>query len=309
MTVNWPEGEWYMASDTPDDLTAYRKTRMLTKGQTRFQQYEIFENPLLGRALVVDGILQSAERDEFIYHEAIVHPPLMAHPEPRQVAILGGGEGATLREVIKHECVHRVVMVDLDAELVGVCRQWLPTFHAGAFDDPRVELVYEDARAWLTRQPDQSFDAILMDITDPLAEGPAVFLFTREMFELIRVKLTPQGVMNIQSGSGGGDSRLISHLYHTLGAVFPRVLPYAAFIASFEDLLGFNLAGGESLAWPSQETVTHRLEARHLKPLRWYGPGFSTSLPHLPLYLKEYIENSGRLLTDAQPFVAPPEGR
>lgn len=308
MTANWPVGDWYIAHGTPDDLTAYRKTRVLAKGRTRFQDYEIWENPFLGRALVLDGVLQSAEIDEFIYHEAIVHPPLIAHPEPRQVALLGGGEGATLREILKHQCLTRVVMVDLDAELVSLCRQWLPSFHAGAFDDPRVELVHEEARSWLARQPDRSFDAILMDITDPLAGGPAFFLFTREMFELVQAKLTSQGVTSVQSGSGGGHAKLMPLLYSTLRAVFPRVFPYLAFIASFDDQYGFQLAGGDTLVWPSAETVAQRLAARRLNRLRWYGLEFSTTLPILPPYLQDHIEKGGQILSDAHPFEDPKVG-
>ncbi|MFP3866698.1 MAG: fused MFS/spermidine synthase [Desulfobacteraceae bacterium] len=307
MSTDWPAGDWYLAQDTPDDLSAYRKTRVLAQGRTRFQEYQIWENPFLGRVLVLDGVIQSAQRDEFIYHEALVHPPLTAHPEPRQVAILGGGEGATLREVLKHNCVERVVMVDLDAEIVALCRQWLPTFHAGAFDDPRVELRHEDARGWLARQSDRSFDVILMDITDPLAEGPAVFLFTREMFELVQVKLTSSGLFSIQSGSAERAPHLIPHLYHTVGSVFPQVFPYTAFIASFDDLYGFMLAG-KSLNWPSPATVAQRLAIRQLPALRWYGPEFSTTLPLLPPYIKAHIVRAGRVCSDAHPLLAANPG-
>ena len=303
MTTDWPAGDWYLTYDTPHDLSAYRKTRGLAQGRTEFQEYEIWENPVLGRVLVLDGVIQSAERDEFIYHEALVHPALTAHPQPRQVAILGGGEGATLREVLKHDCVSRVVMVDLDAEIVALCRQWLPTFHAGAFDDHRVELRHEDARAWLARQPDHSLDVILMDITDPLAGGPAIFLFTKEMFELIQVKLTKPGLFSIQSGSAERTPRLIPHLYRTIGSVFPQVFPYTAFIASFDDLYGFILAGGDTLEWPSPATVAQRLATRHLPPLRWYGPEFSATLPWLPPYIKAHIERAGQLCTDAHPIL------
>ncbi|OPX20686.1 MAG: hypothetical protein BZ151_02475 [Desulfobacca sp. 4484_104] len=305
MTTAWPDGDWYLAQDSPDDCSAYRKTRVLAQGRTQFQDYEIWENPFMGRVLVLDGVIQSAERDEFIYHEALVHPALIAHPRPRQVAILGGGEGATLREVLKHDCVNRVVMVDLDAEIVALCRQWLPSFHAGAFDDPRVEVRHEDARAWLAQQPDQSFDAILVDITDPLAGGPAVYLFTQEMFELIKVKLGRLGLFSVQSGSAERAPHFIPHLYRTIGAVFPQVFPYAAFIASFDDLYGFILAGDHTLEWPAPATVAQRLTSRRVPPLSWYGPEFSATLPFLPPYMKKIIEQGGRVCRDAQPFKIP----
>lgn len=291
-----------MAYDSPDDFTAYRITRILAKGRTAFQEYEIWESPVLGRTLVLDGVIQSAQRDEFIYHEALVQPSLIAHPEPRQVAILGGGEGATLREVLKHRCVTRVVMVDLDAEIVALCRQWLPTFHAGAFDDPRVELIHADARQWLAQQPEHSFDVILIDVTDPLTGGPAIFLFTLEMFELVRARLTDRGVISVQSGSAGRNPKLIPHLHRTLAAAFPQVYPYVAFIPSFDDAYGFTLAGGDSLRWPDRDTVATRLSARQVSGLRWYSAEFSTTLSIHPPYFQEIIASSGSILRDAHPF-------
>jgi spermidine synthase len=135
--TTWPEGDWFVDQDSPGDLVAVRREEVLAAGRTPFQEYEIFVSSLWGMALILDGRLQSAELDEFVYHEALVHPALVAHPDPRRVLVMGGGEGATLREVLRHRPVSRAVMVDLDGELVEVCRRHLPSFHEGAFDDPR----------------------------------------------------------------------------------------------------------------------------------------------------------------------------
>jgi spermidine synthase len=306
---DWPSGDWFLDRGSPADLIAYEKKQVLVQGKTKFQEYEIFLSSLYGHVLVLDDRLQSAQADEAIYHEAMVHPAMVSHPDPRRVLILGGGEGATLREVLRHGTVSRAVMVDIDEELVQVCWKWLPTYHAGAFEDPRTELVFADGRAWLEEQPDESFDVALLDLPEPLEEGPALVLFTREMYNLVRCKLTPQGLMAVQSGSAGLHGRMMSDINWTLSAVFPRVMAYAAFVPSFMDLYGFHLAGGNKFIWPSTQEAAVRLKARGVTSFQWFGPEFSASLPLLPGYLQERLKNEGRVLTDAEPFGPRPGER
>jgi spermidine synthase len=299
---DWPGPEWYLDLTNRFELTGFRRDRVLVAGRTEFQAFEIFENRLWGRMLILDERLQSAEADEFIYHEALVQPAMLAHPEPQRVLVMGGGEGATLREVLRHPGVTRAVMVDIDGELVGLCREWLPSFHAGAFDDPRTELVFADGRGWLAAQPDRDLDVIILDLPEPLEEGPALKLFTREMYELARSKLAPGGVVAVQSGSAGIHGHLMADLHVTLGAVFPRVLAYTAFVPSFMDLYGFHLAGDQDLAWPEAAAAAARLRDRGLTSLRWLGSEFIASLPYLPVYLQASLRREGRVLNDARPF-------
>jgi spermidine synthase len=299
---SWPPGDWYVDASNHYDLTGFLREKVLVTGKTRFQEYEIFENRLWGRLLILDGRLQSAEQDEFIYHEALVHPALLAHPGPRRVLVLGGGEGATLREVLRHPGVERAVMVDIDEELVILCREWLPTFHAGALEDPRVELVFADGRAWLAAEPEAVFEVIILDLPEPLEEGPALKLFTREMYGLIRSKLAPGGLVAVQSGSAGLGGRLMPDLHATLRAVFPQVMAYTAFVPSFMDLYGFHLAGMAESFWPQADELEARFRQRRLSSLRWLGPEFAAALPQLPVYLSNRLEQEGRVLTDAAPF-------
>jgi len=222
---------------------------------------------------------------------------------------MGGGEGATLREVLRHPNVARAVMVDLDRKLVAVCKKWLPTFHEGAFEDPRTEMVFAEGRSWLAAQPDGSFEVIILDLPEPLEEGPALLLFTREMYALVQSKLAPGGLAALQSGSAGPWGRLMPDLDCTLRAVFPQVMPYTAFVPSFMDLYGFHLAGSEEFAWPTASMVAARLHSRQMSALRWLGPEMATGLPRLPVYLKKRLSEEGRVLTDASPFgAAPGEG-
>lgn len=305
----WPPGDWLLDQDSPVDFLAVKKERVLAAGKTPFQAYEIFENVQWGRTLMLDGRLQSAEVDEFVYHEALVHPALVGHPDPRRVLVLGGGEGATLREVLRHPQVSRAVMVDIDGDLVEVCRRWLPSFHQGAFDDPRTTLVAADGRAWLEDQPDGSFDVIVVDLPEPLEAGPASLLFTREMYRLARRKLGPGGLMSVQSGSGNIFGRLVADLNCTLRAVFPEVWAYTAFVTGFMDLYSFHVAGREGSVWPGASQIEARLAARGVTGLRWYEAEFGAALPHLPRYLADRLAREGRVLTDAKPYESHHGGR
>jgi spermidine synthase len=307
--THWPAGNWFLDQDSPTDLVAVKRDEVLATGKTSFQEYEIFVSALWGKALILDGRLQCAELDEFVYHEALVHPAMVAHPNPRRVLVMGGGEGATLREVLRHPQVAQAVMVDIDQELVEVCRSLLPTFHRGAFDDPRTSLVFADGRAWLVDQPDASVDVIILDLPEPLEEGPASLLFTREMYELVLRKLSPGGLAAVQSGSGSMHGRLMADINCTLRAVFPEVSAYTAFVTSFMDLYGFHVAGGRDFVWPRASQVETCLASRGITDLGWYEPGFAASLPQLPRYLKERLARKGRVLTDAEPYKSHTEGR
>src|SRR4051794_33786989 len=173
-------------------------TQVVLRQQTQFQLLEIVDTLSHGRALYLDNKIQSAELDEFIYHEALVHPALILAGTPRRVFVAGGGEGATLREVLRYPSVERVVMVDIDAEAVQACRTHLRAWHQGAYDDPRVELVHADARQALAESAEQ-FDAIVVDITDPLTDGPSYRLFTREFYSLVAERLAPHGALAVQA--------------------------------------------------------------------------------------------------------------
>jgi spermidine synthase len=299
---SWPAGRWFIEHGSADDLCAFRCVEILAEGRTQFQEYAIIVSPVLGKALILDGVLQSAQSDEFIYHEALVQPALCSHDAPQRVAVLGGGEGATIREVLRHATVQTVFMIDLDAELVELCRRLLPEFAAGAWDEPRLQVLHTDGRAWLAAQPDASLDVIIMDITDPLEGGPAYFLFTREMFGLAQRKLRAGGVMSIQAGSAGQAIRLLPHLHRTLRTVFPQVIPYTAYIPSFNDQYGFMMAGGTACRWPTPERVSRILAERGVNSFRWFEPDFALAPPLLPSYLRQLLAREGQILTDAQPF-------
>ena len=190
--------EWYEEAYHPHWRQRFEVRGYVYRGRTEFQEALIFESPLFGRVLVLDGIVQTTERDEFIYHEMITHVALMAHGAVRDVLIIGGGDGGTLEEVLKHQGVARATMVELDPGVVDLARAHLPGIHRGAFDDPRSELIFDDGVRFVADTA-QLFDVIIVDSTDPF--GPGEVLFTESFYTDCRAKLRPGGIVVAQSGN------------------------------------------------------------------------------------------------------------
>ncbi len=274
------------------------------KIQTRYQALEIADTVAYGRCLFLDEKIQSGLADEFIYHEALVHPAMVTHPAPRRVFIAGGGEGATAREVLRHRTVESVVMVDIDQEAVATCRAQLVDFHQGAFDDPRLALVHADARAELEKS-DASFDVVVVDVTDPLAGGPSYRIFTREFYQLARQRLRPGGLIAVQAESGDCGV-LVGHaaIVSTLGSVFGRAEGYRAHVPSFGETWGFAVAGDDAL--PSSlvpDAVDRTLSERGCAGLRFYDGITHRGLFSQDRYYRAALAESAVVIDDDHPLV------
>jgi spermidine synthase len=277
--------EWFYDHVSPDMVQLHRIRETVYSGKTEFQSVEIIELSSFGRSLVLDGKIQSSEADEFIYHEALVHPAMITHPQPERVFIAGGGEGATLREVLTYPSVKRVVMVDVDKEVIDICRNFLPSLHQGSFDDSRLELHYADARKHLKQKQDK-FDVIILDLPEPIEEGPAYLLHTKQFYELIRRRLTSQGI-----------------------AVFPLVFPYRTEVPSYGGMWGFVFASQRlNPLHLTADEVNHRISARTKRSLRFYDGLTHHGMFLLPKCLRGAIDREKRVITDKKPlFVHQPE--
>ncbi|MDP6343107.1 MAG: polyamine aminopropyltransferase [Alphaproteobacteria bacterium] len=173
-----------------------RIDRLIHQGRTEFQSVMVIENEALGRVLILDGIVQTTEADEFVYHEMLAHVPLFAIEAPSEVLIIGGGDGGCLEEVLKHP-IERATMIELDAGVVALAREHLSKICGGAFDDPRTELRFEDGARFVA-ETERRFDAIIIDSTDP--QGPGEVLFSREFYADCRRRLTERGILVTQNG-------------------------------------------------------------------------------------------------------------
>jgi spermidine synthase len=296
--------KWFFETTTPVEGHFHAVTRQLFSLQTRFQQMEILETAHYGKALVLDGRLQSTVADDFIYHESLVHPALILHPAPRTALVIGGGEGATLREVLRHRTIGKAVMVDIDQAVVEACREHLPEMHGNAFTDPRTELRHEDARAYL-QTTSERFDVAIVDLTEPLEEGPACLLFTREFYQLLSDRLTPHGTLALQAGMTKlGELDFYAAMNRTLQAVFPFVGPYQSFIPCFGTPWGFAVCGKRDDPTALTTAVIDQRVAERVKgPMRFYDGLAHQHMLSLPVFLRKVIADSRRVITDAEPLI------
>lgn len=250
---------------------------VLYDGVSAYQHIQVAVSPLFGRMLILDGAVQTTERDEHVYHEMLVHFPLLTHPDPRRVLIIGGGDGGTLEEVLKHH-VEQATMVEIDRAVVDVSRTYLPGIAGGAFDDPRARLLIADGIAFVRETADR-FDAILVDSTDP--KGPGLALFSEEFFAMCARVLTAEGILSMQSGSLFYQRDLLDRVQHHLSAVFPLVIPYWAAVPAYPGTLWtFTLASQQAdPRGVDRGTIAHRIEGFGL---RYYSPDVHHAALFLP---------------------------
>ncbi|WP_034912360.1 polyamine aminopropyltransferase [Erwinia sp. 9145] len=262
---------------------------ILYREKTGHQDLVIFENAAFGRVMALDGVVQTTERDEFIYHEMMTHVPLLAHGDAKRVLIIGGGDGAMLREVSRHKNVEQITMVEIDAGVVTFCKQYLPNHSAGAYDDPRFTLVIDDGVNFVSHC-DEKFDVIISDCTDPV--GPGESLFTSEFYEGCRRCLNENGIFVAQNGVCflQQDEAIGSH--RKLGHYFSDVSFYQAAIPTY-------YGGIMTFAWASDNpalrqtdiaTLQARFTAANLT-CRYYNPAIHNGSFALPQYLLNALAN------------------
>ncbi len=208
--------------------------RTLWKGHSRWQRIEVAESRELGKALILDGITQLTARGEYQYHEPMAHVTLLSHPEPEHVLVIGGGDGALVREILRHPTIRSVELVELDRDVVEFCRSRLPEVGGMALDDPRVRVRIGDGRAFAREAMagGKRYDAIFMDMTDP--SGPSLALYTREFFAIVRDLLADgSSVFAMHTESPDCRPRVFAKIYATLRAEFPRVTPFVSHVRMY----------------------------------------------------------------------------
>ena len=300
--MSTPEHKWFIEYTSPSTAHMIGVSDFVKSFKTRFQQVEIADTHFYGRCLILDGKIQSAEHDEHIYHEALVHPAMLMHPDPRRVLVIGGGEGATLREVFRHSCVEQVVMVDIDQEVVDLCREYLERWHRGSFTDPRLELIHMDARRYL-EENDRRFDVIISDIPEPVEEGPSRRLFTWQFYELVRERLFDEGILALQAGDFSL-AFLESHsaIYHTIRQVMPDVCSYHAFVPSFNTDWSFAVASrGGDLVRAGHDQIDRRIRERSI-PLRFYDGETHRGMFAIPRDIRERRDSEQVIIDDDRLF-------
>lgn len=294
---------WFKDYINPDIRMLYRIRNLLYSGQTSFQKISIIDTDTFGKCLVLDDKIQSTEADEFIYHEALVHPAMLTHPLPKKVFIAGGGEGATLREVLAHNTVEKAVMVDIDDEVVELCQRYLPSWSQNSFNDQRTEFHLADARKYL-EENDDKFDVIILDLPDPVEEGPALLLYTQEFYQLVKQRLQPDGIISVQAESADWtETENFANIVNTLASVFPTVRPYQVYIPSFSSLWGLATASQE--LDPTQlmrEEIDSRISTRISRELKSYDGLAHQAMFITPKHIKARLAKAEKIITDNNPI-------
>lgn len=256
------------------------------------------------------GVLNSAENDEFVYHESLVQPAMCAHPNPKTVFIGGGGEGATLREVLRHPSVERAVMVDIDGELCEVFKTELPQYPAGAYDDPRTTLVYDDCKRYLEDYQGPPFDVVILDLADPVEAGPAFPIWTKEYYKTCTDKMSQDGILVTQAGpfSVNQVSEICTPVAKTLGVIFPSVLTYGAHIPSFGHAWAYNIAFKMPSALDTQSpeevdaSIASHLGVQEASKLGWYDGLTHRSMFSLPRPIRVALAAETRVVSMDTPL-------
>ncbi|MGI5893229.1 MAG: polyamine aminopropyltransferase [Candidatus Merdivicinus sp.] len=281
---------WFSEMHTPNVKLSIRVDRQLYSGQSDFQRIDVFESPEFGRFLVLDGYMMLTEKDEFIYHEMIVHVPMAVHPHVRKVLVIGAGDGGVIRELCRYDDIEQIDMVEIDPQVVEVCREYLPQT-ACSLDDPRVKIYYEDGLKFI-RWCKDCYDLIIVDSTDPF--GPGEGLFTREFYGNCFKALKEDGIMVNQHESPfyEEDAIAMQKAHKRIVESFPFSRVFQAHIPTYPSghwLFGFSTKKYH----PLKDLDEKRWNDRGLK-CRYY----TTTLHKGAFYVPAYVEE---LLKDVEP--------
>ncbi len=276
---------WYTEPFDEGWRIAFRIRQTLYSSKSQYQQIDLLESETFGRILVLDGMTMLTERDECGYHEMLVHLPMFTHAEPKRVLIIGGGDGGTLREVLRHPCVEETVQVEIDSEVMEVSRRFL-TGLASGFADPRATVVVGDGIFYVGNAPDGSFDVILVDSTDPV--GPAEGLFKREFYSQCRRILKENGVVAVQSGSPLFQPGVLKQVAGIFRELFPVSRTYLSSVPAYGGPWSFTLG---SLGPDPADGLSRSLEAID-GVLSYYTPALHKAALILPRYVEEIVEGS-----------------
>jgi spermidine synthase len=250
---------------------------VLYNARSQYQEITILETEKLGRMLVIDGITMLTEWDEFAYHEMIAHVPLLVHPRPSRVLVIGGGDGGTVREVLKHPEVEIIHLCEIDEEVVAACRRYLPSL-ASSLEDPKVKIFYEDGARFVTQHPD-SYDIIIVDSTDPI--GPGQILFQREFYENLKKALSRDGIAITQCESIFLHQNVIRGVFSFAQELFPQLGYYYTLVPTYPSgVIGFFFCSLKRN--PLQDLEAARAEG--LKDLKYYTPRIHLSAFVMPRF-------------------------
>ena len=276
---------------TADTLYGFPGARRLAAVDSAWQRIEIWDTPQLGCLFTLDGRPMTSAGDEFVYHECMMHPAALAHPSPRAALVLGGGDGGAARQLLRHPRIARIVVAELDPEVVRLTGDYLPDVRGGAFDDPRVELVIGDAAQFVAATRER-FDLVVFDLTPP--DSPAAGLYTREFYAALKRAMSADALVSLHLGSPYQHAGRIGALLDGLRASFATVRPLGAFVPLYGSLWLMAVASDRlDPAATDAATLARRLAGRGIDGLRCYDARAHAALFAAPRIARDKL---GRVL-------------
>ena len=282
-----------------NDSTGFtiKATRRVGEWQTKHQKLAIYDTPHYGRILRLDGCNKTSEREEFVYHENLIHPALTAHAAPKKVLIIGGGDGGASEEALKHPSVEQVTLCEPDAEVIALAKEHFFAVHRGAFDNPKLRVVIGDGMKFI-RETHERIDLIALDLNDPM--GPAQALYSAEFFQQCRAALAPGGALVLHIGAPVARPERVAELAQRLNGIFRIVRPYTMYIPLYGAQWAMTVCSDKldpkSL---TADEIDRRIEHRKLQDLRFYNGETHEGVFALPNFIRDLV-NPPRLKQQAR---------
>ncbi len=263
-------------------------TKTLAQIQSPYQKVEVYDTEQFGKLFRLDGRMMTSEADEFFYHECMTHPAALAHPNPESILVIGGGDGGSSEELLKHPSVKRVVMAELDPVVIDVSKKWLGSIHNGAFEDERLEVKIGDGFEFV-KSTSERFDLIVLDLTDP--DTPAFHLYSEQFFRMCQRILRPGGMLTLHLGSPVYQAETVRKNTANLRKVFRHVAPMSLFVPLYGSL--WCLAVASDTIDPrtiATEVIAQRISERRIGALHYYHPALHAALFTLPVFVQEQVQ-------------------
>jgi spermidine synthase len=271
---------WFTEDQTKDLRISVRVKEVLFSGQSPFQKVAVYDTVEFGRLLALDNIIQTNIRDEYVYHEMLTHVGLNTHPNPKKVLLIGGGDGGSVREIVKHDNVEKVVHVEIDQMVIDVAKKFFPELSVG-FNDPRVEILVDDGVKHV-KENKNTYDVIMVDSPDPI--GPAVGLYGDDFYRNVHEALREDGLLVAQTESPHFNRDLIARVHATLKNIFPLVRMFWAVVPTYP--------GGAwtfTLASKKYDPLAVDMDKFPALKTKWYSPEIHRSAFVLPPYFQELV--------------------
>jgi len=264
-----------------------RAGKQIGEWQTKFQKMQIYETPHYGKLFRLDGFNMTSEKEEFVYHENLIHPALTAHAAPKKVLVIGGGDGGSSEEALKHPSVENVTMVEIDADVITVAKEHFHAVHNGVFDNPKLTVRIDDGMKFV-RDTQERFDLIALDLNDPV--GPAAALYSMEFFQQLRTALAPGGALTLHLGSPVAQPQRVADLAQRLNSVFRIVRVYTMYIPLYGSLWSMAVCSDklDPKAFTADE-IDRRIEARKMQELRYYNGETHEGVFALPNFVRDLV--------------------